>query len=786
MRSVNKDFEYQYKKSNKYFTSSIKNYDNDVLNQTDKIMTSYITALSNDHIDEAINLIDNRQITNNIKESNFLEVAIILDKLDCVKKIIQLPHFNIHRNQLLAVACLYNFIDIIEELLKIPDIDVNKCGGYNNNTPLTFVIANNNQLIFSKLIKFLDLDTNIKDSQYMLPILRTFNNNQLEMCNDIINHQMTNLGMDYAKDNNNNNILTLLSKSNKMKLVNDILMSENFQIGNSRNEIEDSLINLIGNVNVNNNIIEHLIKYININHIDHNGQTPLILSCITSHNDRISYLLHNHEINVSIIDNKNMSALMYLTKNKNDDGSLMIMNYLKNKNDLTKNIFNQKNILNENIFNMLSKHNSTSNEFLNTIPKLDYDINNLDSEGYTPLINCILNDNNELFEHLMTYEHLNINLQDINGLTPLMHTVISVDNKQMGFSCDFYKNIVMRLLYHKNLQFNLINNFGDNLLSMVIKRKYNRCYDDYSIYKLKEAYYDDKSSMFSSCFDKLLHQNINPMNANDSITWNYYIASMLLDNNSVNINHIDDDDNSILMLCCELKDINLFNKLLTRDDLNVNLINDNGLSCVHCILYQQDSKKTGELTKSTNDNQFFSDNDRQYEQKMINKCPNLTDRFSLTGLAGTTCLASKFPPYQPLPLDVNIPEQYKPKKSNINNDYFIHKLIDYPKIDLNSRDCCGYTILHLITKNKQYKLLKYLLNKDVNLNSQDCYGNTPLMYAMNTEVKYIKVLLDKGANKDIINSKNEKAENFASNDTMLYSYQNLANNDNKNNKGWFS
>jgi len=73
-----------------------------------------------------------------------------------------------------------------------------------------------------------------------------------------------------------------------------------------------------------------------------------------------------------------------------------------------------------------------------------------------------------------------------------------------------------------------------------------------------------------------------------------------------------------------------------------------------------------------------------------------------------------------------------------------------------------------------YKQLQKILDLAVTIDVQDCYGNTPLMYAVSGEIKFYKLLLDKGANKEISNYEGRVVEDFAPTKKDLFTYYRVA------------
>ncbi len=69
------------------------------------------------------------------------------------------------------------------------------------------------------------------------------------------------------------------------------------------------------------------------------------------------------------------------------------------------------------------------------------------------------------------------------------------------------------------------------------------------------------------------------------------------------------------------------------------------------------------------------------------------------------------------------------------------------KIDVNTVDECGNSLLHLAVRSKNANIAKFLLMHNANPNKQNMFGVTPLHEASNNwDRKIISLLMEHGAN----------------------------------------
>lgn len=92
------------------------------------------------------------------------------------------------------------------------------------------------------------------------------------------------------------------------------------------------------------------------------------------------------------------------------------------------------------------------------------------------------------------------------------------------------------------------------------------------------------------------------------------------------------------------------------------------------------------------------------------------------------------------------------------------QMIKHPNIDVNSLSKTGESALHLLVKHNDLQAIKDLLKvKEINLDIANNEGDSPLMTAILTgaDFKICKLLIDSGANINLVNKKNSAPVTYA-------------------------
>ena len=98
--------------------------------------------------------------------------------------------------------------------------------------------------------------------------------------------------------------------------------------------------------------------------------------------------------------------------------------------------------------------------------------------GKSPLIQSVENGDIHIFELLLYSENIDPNIQDNEGLTPLMHAISKANpesddcilkNKDLSLPS---VQMIFKLFNHANINLNLKDNFGHNIIFYLLQQKY--------------------------------------------------------------------------------------------------------------------------------------------------------------------------------------------------------------------------------------------------------------------------------------------------------------------------
>lgn len=114
------------------------------------------------------------------------------------------------------------------------------------------------------------------------------------------------------------------------------------------------------------------------------------------------------------------------------------------------------------------------------------------------------------------------------------------------------------------------------------------------------------------------------------------------------------------------------------------------------------------------------------------------------------------------------------KLDKVGRDELFYKIIDKKfedakrlidaTIDVNFQDKNGYSYLHCAVQVNSLEITTLLINKGADIDIKDRFGKTPLMVAIsdyNGDDTMIKLLLEYGANKDLVNNYGISAKKVA-------------------------
>ena len=363
------------------------------------------------------------------------------------------------------------------------------------------------------------------------------------------------------------------------------LLKANLQCGNLKNikmfaSCRDiNIVNIDGNtalmlaiINNHIDIIKFLLSYemININIINQNGETALLLGFINNnipiinllftkgvkinfkpagselYNNRINNILHN-----IIINDKIDYFILFI------EGGLDINRLINNTNYIT--------IL------MYALKYSRINIIKQILSYPSININSVDIKGNTALFYAVkYNNNNEVIKLLLSYNNINVNIIDKKENTVL---ILAVSNNNT--------NTTKELLSHKTINPNLINNInilGETalLVALVNNDNTNNNNDMINLLflygaKLNLQIVSSKINIISSSSYNVI---LNKLVKNIIINSNIDMVKKFIDN-GFDINYMI-HNNTLLMYAFEYSNIDMIKLLLSYPSININTIDNNG------------------------------------------------------------------------------------------------------------------------------------------------------------------------------------------------------------------
>jgi ankyrin repeat protein len=762
------DTKFMLKSMNKTFLQNSYNYESVLLNkfskskdyidskdsidsETTELFNEFIMAFSNDQTDKALaSFLQINDITL-LDYMLYQQLSICnkdnLDKLNnFIQKCLETSLGKKDGYKVFTTACLMDNMTIVNYLIDNHNVDYNY-PGFENNTSFVYAIANNNLELVKLILDNSNIDINKIDSDNIVPIFRTLYNNQIEILKVLLN-QPTILV---------DNLLVETIDMNKFYLIHEIINSEKVDITQLGDKIKLCLTYLLSQKHDYNKSLIKIFEYIDINQKNNVGETYLINCLSKFYNDKIDLFLEYPHIDITITDLEGNNALMVGLNNNNQDGVKKILKYIVSLDTDTQNtILNQKNYLGENCINIICSANNYNNDIVNDIVDLLVDfnlinINNKISDGDTPLIFSIIKSNKYLFNKLMECAELDVNMYGKNGTTPLMESSLRVDNDQLGLCDSFYKEMVFRLLNHKNIDINKKNEHGDSMLAMVFKRKNGYYYSNQEPFVTQ----DGMEPVFAdwSYFPNSMGTRITDIELVEDMTkcqsWNLLMFSILLNRNDIDVNTTDKDGDGLLTLSIKYNDKTTFDLITKQPALDINSNNDNGENCLIATMLNN----VNNVNEVNNTNKYVNEPIKYINNSMSSDNINMTTMYNPAPFK----IPSRDFWKQPI-------ESSKVKSISLSNsnkfNYFFDQLLNNDEFNLNDQDYSGNSLIHLFIRHSYYDLLLKLLTKDIDINITDCFENTPLMYAVQNEIKYYKLLLEKGADKEKINYQGQKVFNF--------------------------
>jgi len=219
---------------------------------------------------------------------------------------------------------------------------------------------------------------------------------------------------------------------------------------------------------------------------------------------------------------------------------------------------------------------------------------------------------------------------------------------------------------------------------------------------------------------------------------------------NLNVNEKDNSGNLPLIKAINKNNFDMIYAILdyyNRKNININIKDNNGNTPL-ILLYK--NYKNNKKSDSSMFNKIF---DYLLEHYDINQ----TDVSGNSILYYAICNKDIDVMKKLLNMDANLFLKNNFKKSPMDiafnqKDYDVFKtIIEYGNIDFNIENIEGDSFLASIIKtryfddNKKKELIELLINKGVNINFLDKNGNTPLVYALQSDVSIYELLIENGA-----------------------------------------
>jgi ankyrin repeat protein len=163
-----------------------------------------------------------------------------------------------------------------------------------------------------KEIKLVENFINNKNNNNNFQYLRNLNKNVIKHYNDIYYSEY--------------GIITLFIDYNNLIATQELLRNPNINL-NGKDSYNRTLLH--NSAETDNIIIASYLlnlDYIDVNSIDYEGQTPLIISLLNRNIDIFKLLLKRKDINIYVEDNYNCSVISYTNKMANKEEILSILN----------------------------------------------------------------------------------------------------------------------------------------------------------------------------------------------------------------------------------------------------------------------------------------------------------------------------------------------------------------------------------------------------------------------------------------------------------------------------
>jgi len=536
----------------------------------------------------------------------------------------------------------YDLSEIIEKLVSHEELDLNIADtGIHKENPLHVACSlNPNYALIFMDAHLININAQTTDGNTVLHILSRKAGNP-----DLINKVIHYPGIDFnLTQTHSETVLHLLAKSNQSSVISDIVQMDGVDL-NIQDSHGDTFCHVLARHCTNvifDKIVTHHECDIGIQNNSH--ETPLHIAA-KEHPFHCEALLTSDLVNLIEVDEDDNTALMILS----------------GKTQLR------------------SEHKQAMDAFL---AKPGVDVNQLNSKGESSLVIAARNGNYEYVEKMFEMPGVDLNLRNETDGNTALHYAFE---KFPEYSLPLFKN-------HFDLEVNAQNFQGETPLHLLCAVT--------GAHSMLQHFL----TVYSEAVDLTLAnvgEEKTPLHLSAEV--NEHCLIQLLDCGNLNINAVDHKGNTVLHISCSrIGNRETFEKLMSNPDIDVNILNNSGLSPLLCYL-----------------NKFTSPDPRiglLLGNEMIDL--NIQDPLSGNTALHKLCLNGK--------------------------EEFVTKFVNSPGVDLNIMNNGHETPLLISSRMNSFACTKPLLeNPTVDVNVATTSGNTALhMWVGTEEVQIVKNILD--------------------------------------------
>lgn len=510
-----------------------------------------------------------------------------------------------------------------------------------------------------------------------------------------------------------------------------------------------------------------LLEKYDVNSLDQRNHTPLMYAIKSNSVDFIQFLLQQPDINI----------------NAQDQGGLTPLHYTIIENDIVtfKQLFNSEKIdaflidnNNTTIWHYAAKYGRF--DILKEIfAKTQDKINEIDKYGRTALMFAITKKDSEIFNFLIEYKDIDVNIKDIKG-----ESILSLAMNQLGYrESDGNKEVetiistllskkstdvniedsdgetpimiatrkenisVYRTLSNmKEINLNHLNKMGQNLMHLAskindtelqkeiinndkieinLKDKNQKTPLHYAIQNEKESFLKELISKNRTDINIKDCDNNTPLMITIKTRKESY-SLLLINHPKIDICQRDSKNNNYLHIACEKENSGIVTSLISKG-VDINAKNDDGNTPLHIAIMRNDSKAVSCILKCGKVVSINERNEKGFTPLHI-ACDNHSYRSD--GMIINQLLSYRG-------IDVNL-QDFKGRSPIIiaqenHNSSIVESLIKDGRTNLNVKDKEGRSLLSLSYSNSS--IFSMLVHRtDIDINTVDDSGYTPLHIAV--------------------------------------------------------